>query len=245
MISEIVLGVATEVVKDSVVGAEVVKDVATDAIVGSEIIESAETVEVVNINSALAEMSAIAEESWEYAMIEGEKINSVLEAPEELKEVEFAKIYKDDNGNVYRKGDDLVGNNHYEINGYGYATDELGRITSAEGKLQVKNHPGRYDMPDSKEKIGKGDQLDTDSRGHLIADQFNGSGGMENLTAQDLSLNTKEVRNLEDELAKHVNNKEEVYLKIEVRYDGKSFRPTEYHYKYMIDGDTFVKVFKN
>ena len=245
MISEIALGVAAEVVKDSAVGVEVAKDVATDAIVGSEIIESAETVEVVNINSALAEMSAIAEESWEYAKIEGEKFNRVLESSEELKEIELEKIYKDDNGNVYRKGDELIENNHYEINGYGYSTDELGRITSAEGKLQVKKHEGRYEMPDRMDKIGKGDQLGTDSRGHLIADRFNGSGGMENLTAQDFKVNQKEIGNLEDELAKHVNNGEEVYLKIEVKYEEKSFRPTEYHYKYTIDGDTFVKVFKN
>ncbi len=245
MISEIALGAAAEVVKDSVIGVEVAKDVATEAVVSGEIIESAETIETVKINSALAEMSALAEESWEYAKLEGEKFNMVVESSEELEEVEFEKIYKDDNGDVYRKGDDLVENNHYEINGYEYATDELGRITSAEGKLQVKKHDGRYDMPDRIDKVGKGDQLGTDSRGHLIADRFNGSGGMENLTAQDYKVNQREVGNLEDELASHVNNGEEVYLKIEVKYEEKSFRPTEYHYKYTIDGDTFVKVFKN
>ena len=64
----------------------------------------------------------------------GEKNNLQLNT---VYEVDGAKHYTDDNGEVYRVNNDLVADNAYEINGYKYETDDQGRIVSAEGKLQL------------------------------------------------------------------------------------------------------------
>ena len=63
--------------------------------------------------------------------------------------------YRDDNGNLYRVGDELIPDNEYTINGYKYETDSNSRIVSAEGNLQVKDHEGRRDM-DSRQTVDKG-----------------------------------------------------------------------------------------
>lgn len=151
----------------------------------------------------------------------------------------------DDKGNVYRIGNELLPNNTYEINGYKYVTDECGRVISAEGVLQKKDHEGKLPITDKMSDIGKGDQNPTDDRGHLIGDQFNGSPGLENLVPQDASINQKEVKALENSLANEVKKGNEVYLKVEPHYSGDSHRPDSFTYTYTIDGEMSVKVFRN
>lgn len=155
------------------------------------------------------------------------------------------KKYFDDNGNVYRNGNELLPNNVYEINGYIYKTDNKGRIIYAEGRLQSKDHDGRNPINDKMEDIGKGDQKDTDQRGHLIGDQFNGSSSLENLVPQDAKLNDGKVKQLENSLAKQVADGKEVYLKVEPNYSGDSHRPDSFTYTYTVDGEKSVKIFKN
>ena len=98
------------------------------------------------------------------------------------------KQYLDDNGVKYREGDTLIPNNEFEVNGYKYKTDDKGRVVSAEGQLQVKDHEGRREL-DPRSAVDKGDMRKTDDRGHLIADRFNGSGGIENLVPMDSDFN--------------------------------------------------------
>lgn len=172
------------------------------------------------------------------------------DAPEEKtyprKEVEDGTAYYyDDNGNLYRIDDSLLPNTEYDINGYHYETDEEGRIVSAEGRLQVKDHEGRPAIKDSIEDIGKGDQKETDDRGHLIGDQFNGSNGMENMIPQDSDINRKDYKALETELAKEVAAGKEVYVKVEPIYEGDSHRPVAVMVTYTIDGEESVRVFPN
>lgn len=162
------------------------------------------------------------------------------------KEVEDGTAYYyDDNGNLYRIDDNLLPNTEYDINGYRYETDEEGRIVSAEGRLQVKDHEGRPAIKDSIEDIGKGDQKKTDDRGHLIGDQFNGSNGMENMIPQDSDINRKDYKALETELAKEVAAGKEVYVKVEPIYEGDSHRPVAVMVTYTIDGEESVRVFPN
>lgn len=151
----------------------------------------------------------------------------------------------DDNGDIYRIGDELVPNNVYEINGYKYETDDKGRITSAEGELQIKDHEGRLDM-DSRTQLDKGDMKSSDDRGHLIADRFNGSGGIENLVPMDSELNQHgDYYALENTLAEAVNDGAKVYFKVEPIYQEDSTRPSEFKVSYSIDGDKNIRVFKN
>lgn len=151
----------------------------------------------------------------------------------------------DDNDKLYRVDDELLPNNEYKVNGYDYKTDGEGRIVSAEGKLQVKDHKDRAEMPDKLDTIGKGDQKDTDDRGHLIADRFNGSGELDNLVPMDQELNRGDYAKLEGTLAEAVNDGADVRLKVEPIYEGNSSRPSEFKVSYSIDGDKDVVVFRN
>lgn len=152
----------------------------------------------------------------------------------------------DDNGKIFRRDNELIANSDYEINGYRYATDNMGRITSAEGKVHLKKHEGRLDIKDSKETIGRGDELPTDDRGHVIGDQLDGSNGMENIVAQDSGVNKGAYKSLEDRLAQSVKNGHNVQIKVEPIYrDAKSYRPTEIKYTYTIDGEKNVTLFPN
>ena len=153
--------------------------------------------------------------------------------------------YYDDNGNLYRIGDDLLPNNKYEINVYSYETDDKGRITLVEGILHIKDREGRLTIGDSIETIGKGYQKDGDDRGHLIGDRFNGSNGLENMIPQDADINRKDYRNFENELAKEVKDGKDVYVKIEVIYSEDSRRPEALVISYSIDGKENIRVFPN
>lgn len=170
--------------------------------------------------------------------------NNALQ-PKAVYDVDGEKHYTDDNGNVYRINNDLVADNTYEINGYRYETDESGRIVSAEGKLQIKDHDSYRKIKDTMSDIGKGDEKETDDRGHIIGDQFNGSNGMENVVAQDSALNQREYRDLENQLAKEVNKGNDVHMRVDLNYPGVSYRPGSFLVSYSINGENFVKVFSN
>lgn len=159
--------------------------------------------------------------------------------------VEDNPYYYDDNGKIYREGTELVKNGEYELNGYKYKTDHLGRIISALGQLRLKNRDGRLTIKDSIDDIGKGDQKEGDDRGHLIGDQFDGSSDLGNMIAQDPMRNRIDYKNFENELAREVRAGKEVFVKIDVLYDGDSRRPSNIVVTYTIDGETSVRIFPN
>lgn len=159
--------------------------------------------------------------------------------------VDGVTCYYDDHGRNYRKGNDLVPNNEYELNGYKYITDALARVILATGKLHLKDRDGRLQIKDSIEDIGKGDEKEGDDRGHLIGDQFDGSNGLENMIPQDANINRNDFKNFENELAREVKSGSTVFVKIEPQYSGDSRRPTEIVVTYTIDGEESVRVFPN
>lgn len=155
------------------------------------------------------------------------------------------KSYSDDNGNLYRIGNDLVPNSKYEINGYTYKTDDIGRITSAEGTLHIKDRTGRLTIKDSIEEVGKGYQRDDDDRGHLIGDQFDGINGLENMVPQDATINRIEFRKFEDALAGQVKIGNIVSVNVSPYYEGDSRRPSIIVVNYSINGKNNMRVFPN
>ena len=156
-----------------------------------------------------------------------------------------AQPHYDDNGNLYRVGNELLPNAEYVVNGYKYATDSNGRIIKAEGQLHLKNHDGKLPIKDSIEDISKGDHKTTDDRGHLIADQFGGSNGLENMIPQDASINRGAYKQFEQELAKEVKSGKNVSVSIEPVYNGDSHRPSALAVSYGIDGREGVRIFSN
>ncbi len=155
------------------------------------------------------------------------------------------KQYFDDNGTKYREEDMLEPNTKFERNGYSYETDDNGRVISAEGKLQVKDHKGRSEMPDSRDTVAHGEMKSTDDRGHLIADRFNGSGELENLVPMEGKLNKGDYAKLEVTLAEAVNDGADVRLKVEPVYEDDASRPSEFRVTYSIDGEKDAVIFKN
>lgn len=153
--------------------------------------------------------------------------------------------YYDDNGKLYRIGNELLPNLDYEKNDYTYKSDDKGRIRIAEGTLHMKDREGRLPIRDSIEDIGKGDQKEGDDRGHLIGDQFDGSNGLENMVPQDADINRNDFKNFENELAKEVKDGKRVKVKVEPIYDGDSRRPEAIVVTYTIDGEESVRVFPN
>lgn len=159
--------------------------------------------------------------------------------------IDGENYYYDDNGDLYRVGNELLPNSQYELNSYTYKTDEQGRIISAEGTLHMKERDGRLNIRDSMEDIGKGDQQEGDDRGHLIGDQFDGSNGLENMVPQDADINRNDFRNFENELAKEVKDGKEVKVIVEPIYEGDSRRPTAIVVTYSVDGKESVRFFPN
>ena len=152
------------------------------------------------------------------------------------------KEYFDDNGNVYRKGNELAPNSEFVINGYNYKTDEFGRTVSAEGTLRIHDHKRNMD---SNEAVFKGEKEPGFERGHLIGHQFGGSGGIENLSIMAGEVNRGDFLKLENKLAAAVKDSADVKMKVEPIYEGDSNKPTEYRATYSINGEKDVVVFSN
>ena len=171
---------------------------------------------------------------------EFKEIGDKQEAFENSKE----KEYFDDNGNIYRKGNELAPNSEFVINGYKYKTDEFGRTVSAEGTLRIRDDDHKRNM-DSKEAVYKGEQEAGYERGHLIGYQFGGSGGIENLSIMAGEVNHGDFYKLENKLAAAVKDGADVKMKVEPIYEGNSNKPTEYRATYSINGEKDVVVFSN
>lgn len=172
-----------------------------------------------------------------------DKLFTSGEFASKLGNVDF-KSYYDDNGIKYRSGDTLVPDTTFQINGYIFATDDLGRTAFVHALLRMADSEYPRKM-DSMEVIGNGDQKENDQRGHLIGHQFGGSDGIENLVPMDGKLNQGDYKKLEMMLADAVKDHCEVYLDIEPRYIGESKRPTSFIITYSIDGEKDVAIFQN
>lgn len=146
------------------------------------------------------------------------------------------KTYADDLGQVYRVGDDLLPNSKYILNGYEYFTDGAGRIRKVSGTLYFSPNLGnKKTINDAISIIGKGDELSSDQRGHLIADRFNGDNKMGNLVAMNGNLNQGEFKKFENELADLVKEGKKVNVEIIIEYAEDSNRPDIFQVYYEVD----------
>lgn len=83
-----------------------------------------------------------------------------------------------ENVSPYDKEGKLIPSNEYELNGYHYQTDELGRISEVSGNLILDNAERNKT---AQKKIGKlGGETGYDG-GHVIGSQFGGNGDIGNL----------------------------------------------------------------
>ena len=122
----------------------------------------------------------------------------------------------------------------YIVNGYHYATDGQGRVTSVEGTLDLQTaERNGYQQQVS----GREDRLPDDQGGHLIASIFNGPGDRLNLVPMNGNLNTGAWKTVENRMADALKDGKSVEAKVEVVYgDGDSQRPDQFVITYRIDG---------
>ncbi|MQR94657.1 T7SS effector LXG polymorphic toxin [Fictibacillus phosphorivorans] len=120
--------------------------------------------------------------------------------------------------------------------GYKYVTDDIGRITTAEAKLELgKGKRNSY----AQRTIGREDRLTNDDGGHLIASIFKGSGEIDNLVPMNSTLNRSEYKTLENTWKKALEEGKEVIIKVKPIYEGQSTRPSEFKINYSLDGKKY------
>lgn len=146
----------------------------------------------------------------------------------------------DDNGNVYKdENGELLPNTVYEVNGTQYTTDELGRITRAEGYL--KDTPDNERDNSAQSDAGGEDRKPGDDGGHLRARRNGGSSGNENLVPMRDTINRGDYAQSENEENQMLKEGKQVYEKIEVTYEDDSARPSKID-KIYTDGEKTVKL---
>jgi DNA/RNA non-specific endonuclease/Pre-toxin TG len=124
---------------------------------------------------------------------------------------------------------------------YFIKTDRLGRQVRANTK-KLELDPTPRDAINNK-TLGK---LPDDHAGHLFADMFGGTKKFANLVSMNGSLNLNGYRDLERIWALALKDGKKVAVKIDVKYDGDSVRPSSFVVEYKIDGGELVKeTFKN
>lgn len=152
--------------------------------------------------------------------------------------------HRDDNGELYRIGDNFLPNKTYESCGYSYKTDSHGRIASAEGQLRLDDSP-RKSINTTIEKIGKGDQCEGDERGHLMGDRFGGSNSIENMALMGRKVNRTDFLKIENDCAKALENGGEAYMKITPKYEGDSNRAASFRVVCTINGERNINTLRN
>ncbi|ANB61629.1 DNA/RNA non-specific endonuclease [Anoxybacteroides amylolyticum] len=126
--------------------------------------------------------------------------------------------------------------------GYRYTTDDRGRISSVEAKLEL----GKADRNSYAQKVvGREDRLPNDEGGHLIASIFKGSGDIDNLVPMNATLNRSEYKSLENTWKKALEEGKTVEVKIEPIYKGDSSRPAKFEVEYRIDGKKYEVTLTN
>ena len=117
---------------------------------------------------------------------------------------------------------------------YYYETDDLGRIESVYVKsLQVTKRGKRIS---TWEHNPPGKQPGVDHAGHIIADRFGGSNKLDNIVPQLSGLNQSKYRQLENNWMKHIKNKDQVSIKIDIKYFSQDRRPGLFQITTIING---------
>ena len=129
------------------------------------------------------------------------------------------------------------------VSGFTFGTDAISRTAGAEGQLGLK--PNQRRSRSAQQNAGRPDRLPSDHGGHYIAREFGGPEIPENHFAQDAGINRGEYRKLEILWKKALKRKQDVYVKIDSIYKGKSKRPHSLEVKYKINGEKFRKTIPN
>ncbi|SFD77527.1 DNA/RNA non-specific endonuclease, partial [Pseudoalteromonas denitrificans] len=136
----------------------------------------------------------------------------------------------------------------YKVGKYTYKTDELGRVKSVGGELDLsKVDRNTYQQGKAGKTDGIKDGLSDDEGGHLIASIFKGPGEQINYAAMDGNLNKGAWKRMENKWAKALKGDPPKKVEVEINaiYDGDNKRPSAFEVFYEIDGIEEMKKLKN
>lgn len=136
----------------------------------------------------------------------------------------------------------MEANVRYEVGGYYYFMDELGRLREVRGELRLErmasdSYQQRL-VRDSMGKLG-------DDAGHVVSSRFGGLAERFNLVPMDAGLNRGAYRELESTWAKALTEGKTVGIQVKPFYDDATFRPLNIEVKYKIDGVPVDLTFRN
>lgn len=137
-----------------------------------------------------------------------------------------------------------MGKADYISNGYGYRTDEQGRVVQAYGELRLTDDPQRDGK--AQREAGGAARQPGDDGGHYIGTRFGGSPGAENLSAQNQVVNRSDYKRLENAWARDLQQGNRVFVCVESSYPGSQHRPAVLSGTYTVvrpDGATFTDHF--
>ena len=136
----------------------------------------------------------------------------------------------------------------YQVGKYTYQTDEMGRVVTVSGKLDLtKQDRNTYQQTKAGKTAGIKDGAEGDEGGHLIASIFNGPGEQINYAAMDGNLNKGVWKKMENDWAKAIKGPppKNVDVKINAIYEGGSKRAEAFEVEYFVDGEMFEAFFEN
>jgi filamentous hemagglutinin len=126
-------------------------------------------------------------------------------------------------------------------NGHAYMTDALGRVTKAEGLLDVSKVDRNVYQQLIAGKVG-GEGYEG---GHLIATLFGGAGEKINLIPQLATVNRVEFRAMERTWADAIRAGKEVRVEVSPIYSGSSKVPDNVVARWWVDGVPDQRIFPN
>lgn len=125
--------------------------------------------------------------------------------------------------------------------GYIFTTDELGRIKSAQGTLELNKGVRDIAAQQKVRKLG----LPGDDAGHLIGTRFNGPGSIMNLTPQNANLNRGAWKSMENKWEDFLKQGKTVDVSIQPFYVDSAIRPDIYKVAFTVDGKPYIRFIKN
>jgi hypothetical protein len=134
----------------------------------------------------------------------------------------------------------------YNLDGYTFKTDGLGRTSKVEADLRLGEGAARSSAEKKLQGLAGGKwRLATDDGGHMVGHQFEGPTSPLNLLAQNSNLNRGQWLQMEKGWAKALKEGKEVSVEIKPEYKGDSLRPERFRVKATIDGETSTRFFRN
>lgn len=138
----------------------------------------------------------------------------------------------------------LAKNMKYEVDGFIYQTDDLGRVVTTNADLddiaRIRLGNQQIRAVDIKDGIKGSDQ-----GGHIVASRFFGPGEQINMYPQSGTLNQGAWKEMENLWAREMVTGKDVKIQVKAIFDGTSKRPTKFKVQYTIDGQPFNRSFNN